>query len=140
RALQDKRQADSECRVVNRWLTSGKDGQRALLSKNAVFVAADAYGTGFAKWAQRPPKRIEERRNVKAVVANLFPTLAGMLLVVPFLVVAIVVGHYVLTGAGRTPQHPLLVVLALCGVAYSVVAARPAGTTLSVSAARRKRS
>jgi hypothetical protein len=77
---------------------------------------------------------------VKAVVTNIFPTLAGMLLVVPFLVVAIVVGHYVLTGVGRAPQHLLLVVLALCGVAYGVVAARPAGTTLSASDARRKRS
>ena len=77
---------------------------------------------------------------MKAVVANIFPTLAGMLLVVPFLVVAIVVGHYVLTGAGHTLSNPLLVVLALCGVAYSVVAARSAGTTLSVSVTRRKHS
>ena len=77
---------------------------------------------------------------MKVVVAKIFPTLAGMLLVVPFLAVAILVGHYVLTGAGRALSNPLLVVLALCGVAYSVVAARPAGTTLSVSVARRKRS
>jgi hypothetical protein len=68
-------------------------------------------------------------RNVKAVVAKFFPTLAGMLLVVPFL-----------TGAGRTSGNPLLVVLALCGVAYSAVAARPAGTPFSVSIAQRKRS
>ena len=77
---------------------------------------------------------------MKAVVAKIFPTLAGMLLVLPFLAVAIVVGHYVLTGAGRTPQHPLMAVLALCGVAYGFVAARPAGTTLSDSVAQHKRS
>ena len=77
---------------------------------------------------------------MKAVVANLFPTLAGMLLVVPFLAVAIVVGHYVLTGAGHAPNNSLFVGLALCAVAYSAVAARPAGTTLSWPvAARRKR-
>lgn len=77
---------------------------------------------------------------MKTVVVKFFPTLAGMLLVVPFLVVAIVVGHYVLTGAGQTSSNPLLVVLALCGVAYSAVAARPAGTTVSVSVTHRKRS
>jgi hypothetical protein len=76
---------------------------------------------------------------MKAVVTNLFPTLAGMLLVVPFLVVAIVVGHYVLTGAEHATNNSLLVMLALCGVAYSAVAARPAGTTLSWPAARRNR-
>jgi hypothetical protein len=69
---------------------------------------------------------------MKAVVAKIFPTLASMLLVAVFLVVAILVGHYALAGAGRGASSPLLVALALCGVAYSAVAGRPAGTTLSV--------
>ena len=79
---------------------------------------------------------------MKAVVAKLFPTLASMLLVAVFLAVAIMVGHYALTGAAAASAgSPLLVALALCGVAYSAVAGRPAGMKLSsLAVARRHRS
>ena len=79
---------------------------------------------------------------MKAVVAKLFPTLASMLLVAVFLAVAIMVGHYALAGAASaSSSSSLLGALALCGVAYSAVAGRPAGTTLSwPSVARRKHS
>jgi hypothetical protein len=86
--------------------------------------------------------RIEETEgDMKAVVTKIVPTLASMLLVAVFLAVAFVIGHYALAGAGRVAGSPLLVALALCGVAYSAVAERPAGTTLSWPAvARRQRS
>ncbi|HEX8071719.1 MAG TPA: hypothetical protein VF546_17340 [Pyrinomonadaceae bacterium] len=68
---------------------------------------------------------------MRAVVAKLFPTLAGIVLVVPFLVVALLVGHYALAGAGRGANTLLFGALALCGVAYSAVAGRPAGMQLA---------
>ncbi len=76
---------------------------------------------------------------MKAVVAKFIPTLASVLLVMLFLAVAIFVGHYALAGAGRAANSPLLVALALGGIAYSAVAGRPAGTTLSWPVARRNR-
>ena len=79
---------------------------------------------------------------MKAVVAKLFPTLASMLLVAVFLAIAIMVGHYALTGAAvKAMNSPLFFALTLCGVAYSAVAGRPAGMTLSsLAVARRHRS
>jgi TRAP-type C4-dicarboxylate transport system permease small subunit len=75
---------------------------------------------------------------MKAVVAKLFPTLAGIVLVVPFLVVALMVGHYALAGAGRGANNWLFGALALCGVAYGVVAGRPVGMQLSWPAVARR--
>jgi hypothetical protein len=89
----------------------------------------------------RPNAERGDLREMKAVVAKLFPTLASMLLVAVFLAVAIMVGHYALAGAAAaSASSSLLGALALCGVAYSAVAGRPAGTTLSsLAVARRKR-
>ncbi len=56
-----------------------------------------------------------------AVVAKFIQTLAAILLVVPFLVGAIFVGHWAVTVAERASHNLLFAALALCGIALSIV-------------------
>ncbi len=76
---------------------------------------------------------------MKAMVAKLTPTVAGILLVVPFMAVAILVGHRALTVASSSSHNSLFVMLAVFGVAMSVVHERPSGTLLSWPVSRRNR-
>ncbi len=75
----------------------------------------------------------------EAVVAKFFPTLAAILLVVPFLAGAIFVGHCAVTGATHVANNLLFGALALGGIAFGVAQGRPSGTALSWPVPRRNR-
>ncbi len=72
-----------------------------------------------------------------AVVAKFIPTLAAILLVVPFLAGAIFVGRCALTVAEHAAHNLLFGALALCGIAFAVAQGRPSGTALSWPVPRR---
>jgi hypothetical protein len=66
-------------------------------------------------------KRIEERETMKAVVSKTLITFVGLVLVVPFVAIALVVGAKAVAGAESTEHNLMLVLFALGAALFSGV-------------------